>query len=52
LQSDKGTETDRLRDMDMQQHFTPLLDAFNPGMVSIGNVYSVLRDRNVWVRES
>ena len=52
MQSDEGTEADRVWDMDYQQRDVTGMGGNNPGMVSGSDVWTVLRDGNVWVRES
>jgi len=51
LQSDTGTETDWVWDMDFIEQLTVNLGSNYPGMVPGSNVYFILRDGIVWVCE-
>jgi hypothetical protein len=52
LQSNTGTETDWLWDMDSIEQLTVNLGSNYPGMVPGSDVRFVLRDGIVWVCES
>ena len=52
MQSDQRTETDRVWDMDYIECDVTGMGGNNPGMVSSSDVRTVLRDGNVWIRES
>ena len=52
MQSDQRTEADRFRRVDYIECDVVGMGGNNPGMVSGSDVWAVLRDGNVWIRES